>query len=134
MSDDWQALRDITPEPERMLAVRRRVLTRIASESQPNWPVRLAWAFGLAVAATGLLSLWPETEQLDLAAVEWPAVVVRPPAFAYELTPPLPEPSAQPTPAPDIEFVRTEGDAHLLRLDSTDPDVILYYLLDTPGD
>ena len=138
MSEQLRALRDIAPDPERMLAVRRRVLAAIAAEVQPNWPLRLAWAFSAATVAVAILTLWPRPGRLDPSWIELPHVA-EPPAFAYELTPLRPAPSKPRSTAvepkrPAIEVVGPTEDGVQLRLASGDPDVILYYFLDKPGD
>ncbi len=141
MMDELRELREIAPDPERMLVVRRRVLAEVAAGSEPNWPLRLGWVFGLALLAVALNAYWPRAERLDLARIELPGLA-QPPAFAYELTPPRLKPvkSAKPAKpsrsleAPGIEVVGSTADGVMLRLASTDPDVILYYLIENPGD
>ena len=141
MNHELMTLREIAPDPERMLDVRRRVLAEIAAESEPNWPLRLGWAFGVALLAVGLNSYWPKAERLDLTRIELPAPV-SPPAFAYRLTPPRPQPAKSVKPAKrnpsleasDIEVVGSTADGVMLRLASTDPGIVLYYFLENPGD
>ena len=138
MNDELKLLREIAPDSERMLAVRWRVLAEIAAGAEPNWPLRLGWVFGLALVVVAMVSFWPRVERLDLSEIELPRLA-EPPAFAYELTPPRPAASkpAEPKPVPEpqgIEVVRPTADGVLLRLASSDPDVILYYFLENPGD
>jgi hypothetical protein len=138
MTEELRELREIAPDPERMLAVRRRVLAEVAAASEPNWPLRLGWAFGLALLAVALNAYWPKAERLDLTRIELPGLP-EPPAFAYEITPARPKPVLPVKPKPsleatDIEVVESTADGMMLRLASTDPDVILYYMIENPGD
>src|SRR5690606_20166525 len=133
------------PDPERMLAMRRRVLAEVAATERSGPILRLGWAFGAALVALAILSLWPREARLDLTTVNIPAPDLRPPAFAFDLTPPTPArrpaPPTRERATPKIELVGLnrskadgEPDGHLLKIGSSDPNVIIYYLLETTGD
>lgn len=133
MIDELTPLREIAPEPERMLSVRRRVLAAIVCEAERTWPGRLLATAGMSLALAAW-AFWPAPRPLDLAL---PPLEIEPPTFAFRLTPPRPKParSAAPAPSPekaDIEIVRPTETGLLLRLASSDPDVVLYYLLENP--
>ncbi|MBI1353093.1 MAG: hypothetical protein GC160_02020 [Acidobacteria bacterium] len=138
MNDELSPLRAIAPDPERMLAMRRRVLAEIAADAETVWPGRL-WAVAALSLAMAVWAFWPRPRTLEFSLPAW---TIEPPAFAYRLTPPrrpMPrprpaKPSVRPVDEPAIEVVgQTEGGVQL-RIASSNPDVILYYFLDNPGE
>lgn len=138
MKGDLEILRGIAPEPERMTAVRRRVLDQIAEHNGPRGLLLLAWTFSAVAAAVAMMLLWPQEKRLAPSWIHLPAAV-EPPAFAYELTPPWrglqePQPATARPEHPAIEVVGLTDNDVQLRLASSDPDVILYYFVEKSGD
>lgn len=137
LDENLRELGRIEAPPERIDAVRARVLARIDRRRKM---LPLVWAAGSM--ATLVLALWlwgpraPEAEALRFA---W--APPKPPGFAWsipERKAAVPKPAARPRPeaTPEIQVVDwTESTEErpgtaLLELPSTDPNVVLYFIVD----
>lgn len=140
LDQELRELRQSAPPPERLDAVRARVLARIAAQEQIRWG---GWFVGATTAVLLTLSLWkfeaPPTETLEFAWIP-PAA----PESAFRIRPrhkpqPRPVPRAAATPQEIRVVAWTEPTLEqpgstLLALPSTDDNVVLYFVLDPQGD
>jgi len=131
---DLQELGRIEAPPERLDAVRARVLARI---DRRRSMLPLVWAAGSA--ATLVLALWlwgpraPEAETLRFA---W--TPPRPPGFAWTIPERKAAPAAEKRGKTEREIRVVEWTESteerpgttLLELPSSDPDVVLYFIVD----
>ncbi len=126
------ALRDLRDEAvseEELRLVRQRVLARVRAEpaAQAGW-LRWAWVGAAAVVVVAGLSLWRprqvEAPPPAVARVEAPApVLATEPPIA-----PRPVRAARPQPKPK----RSAGPL-LVRLETADPQVVIYWIFDENG-
>lgn len=148
MGDAIQLLRETPVDEARLADVRRRVLERVASRRPGPGRWILAGAIGSALLA---FWLWPSPLSLEPPAVAW-TVPARPPEWAFERVR-LPDPPkasggapvgarhaepgrdrSRPYDAPEITVVAVEGQTATVQIPTSNPDVVLYWLIDGGGD
>ncbi len=142
MFDPIPILRDAPADERRLAAVRRRVLERVAGRG----PGPGRWVLAGALAS-GLLAvwLWPSPLSLEPPAVAWTAPT-RPPEWAFERIAvearraghkraARPAIGARGKPQePEITIIAVEDDTAKLQIPTSNPDVVLYWLVDASGD
>jgi hypothetical protein len=133
MQDPIRLLREVPIDAVRLAAVRRRVIERLG---RPRlWRGRWALAGATALAVSCAVLWLTRTPELEPPALTWHAPA--PPDWA--LNPPsvrAPEPAKQPPrPTPRApRVVSTENETALLEIPTSNPDVVLYWLIDSGGD
>lgn len=125
------ALRDLRcddPPPGALTAVRARVLEQTQSRRVAFWKWSLAP--GLAAAAVLAVALWPRRSDVVLPSPEAPPVAVP----AQVLVPPA-EPQRPPVPLrrKTVRLKTPEKQTEFIRLFTDDPDVVIYWSLETKG-
>ena len=139
MRDPIQILRNTPVDERRLAAVRQRVLERVAAGS----PGPGRWILAGAVAS-GLLAawLWPAPVTLEPPAAAWRAPA--PPQWAFEsvrvvrrghgLPPVARKLRGEPQREPEMTVVAVEERTAMVRIPTSNPDVVLYWLVDGGGD
>ena len=141
IKDPIRLLREAPVDSARLAAVRGRVLERLARRRlwPGTWVLVGASAFGLVLAA-----LWTErTQVLRLPPLAWSAPA--PPEWALDPTPArTPPPSRVTRPAArrvrtepvrkEATIVSIENETALLEIPTSNPDVVIYWLVDGGGD
>lgn len=121
-----KALGAVDIDEQSLAQWRRRVLAQIDAAPRRGW----GWRWALAAAAAVLL-VWIGVR------FRRPYVPPAPPPVAarMEPAPALPAPAA-PAPRPRIRRVRREAPAGplLVKLETTDPDVVIYWIVEGKGD
>ena len=136
IQDSIRLLRDAPVDERRLAAVRRRVIERL--ERRRFWPG--GWALATATAlGLALVGLWrTRTPELELPAITWNAPA--PPEWALDPAPIRPTtPVARVRPAAKSarrapRVVSAERETALLEIPTSNPDVVLYWLVDGGGD
>jgi|GEM_PF-3185971 len=141
LDQELRELRQSAPPPERLDAVRARVLARIESRLRI---LPVFWLAGSAATAAFALLLWspivPEQKTLRFA---W--APPEPPGFAWRIPHRRPAtgqnlaatPASQPSEFRVVEWSKSSDKqlrATLLQLPSTDPNVVVYFIVDDKGD
>ena len=132
-------LRDPPVDDMRLAEIRRRVLTKVAAQ-RPG-PGRWILAGGVASCLLAAF-LWPQRLALDPPVVAWSAP--QPPAWAFapgprtrldhRLPPVARSREVEPQPQPEITVVAVHEDTATLQIPTSNPDVVLYWLVDGGGD
>ncbi len=125
------ALRDLRcddPPPGALTAVRARVLEQTQRRHVAWWKWSLAP--GVAAAAVLAVALWPRQSDLVLPAPEAPPVA----APAQVLVPPAePQRPTAPVRRKTMRLKSPEKQTGFIRLFTDDPDVVIYWSLETKG-
>ncbi len=139
-------LRDAPSDDVRLGVVRRRVHERLAHRRRnvALW----AWSASAATLAAAMLWIsWNATEPVGLQAVSF--ALPEPPSFAFVIPsrlqrivaapvpksrPPAPEEGIRVAAVIEPEPGQAGGVATLLQLPSSDPDVLMYFLIESQGE
>ena len=113
--------------PAHYAAVRARVLDAIVAQRRRRVR-RLCWMGTAAAVLAVLLVLAPRPERLTVAE---PLPVVAMPRPAY---PPLELPVAKRPPAPPLQRRLASSSPTLVKLQTDDPNVLIYWIMDQQGD
>ena len=139
IDDSIRLLRDAPVDEARLAEVRRRVLAKVGSRR----PSLVRWALAGAVSSVLLAAvLWPTTLKLNPPAIVWSAPV--PPEWAFEpvliewadhsLAPVARSLEVSPQPEPETTVVAVHEGAAMVQIPTSNPDVVLYWLVDGGGD
>ena len=129
-------LRDAPVDEERLAEVRRRVLLKV--DARRPGPGRWILAGALSSLLLAVV-LWPTTLKLDAPVIAWSAPA--PPEWALER--PVGARHAEPRRAvapprtvreSEITVVAVEENAAMLQIPTSNPDVVLYWLVDGGGE
>lgn len=123
-----QDLRGDDPPPGALAAVRGRVLEQSQRRRVAWWKWSLAP--GAAAAAVLAVMLWPRHSDVVLPAPEAPPVAAPAEALA---PPPAPQRAPAPVRPKTVKLRTPEKQTEFIRLFTDDPDVVIYWSLETKG-
>jgi hypothetical protein len=128
-SQAW--LREAHAEPveaAHLVAVRARVLAELEQGPCPWW--RLAWVGVASLATLVILTLRPIAPPLPPA----PKIAVAPPAVEAPVRPPPAEARKREMAKPRARKTPQPSETLLVKLESNDPDVVIYWIAETKGE
>ena len=148
MRESMQILRETPIDARRLAGIRRQVLDRLAARRGGPGRWILAGAVSVLLLALGA-ALWPRQLELDAPAIawsappspEWALSTLRPAARLPEVSQPSPGSNAGVPEVAAIEVVSIQDAAEpegpqtaVLEIPTSNPDVVLYWLVDGGGD